>query len=122
MNSKEENKGGALAVVDVLYVDGRKEQIRIGFPRSFDSAQWIGINECECGAGIKYSWNETGSLRTCGDLPSLQNGLYHQKRPLRAQHYHASRAVICQEEDADAENCSRCSYWNHFLGSDLLSI
>lgn len=63
MMPSEDMDRGALATVEVVYPDGRTRNLSLDFPSVFDKTEWLGINVCECGAGIHYDWDETRTRR-----------------------------------------------------------
>ncbi len=54
---------GALARIEVVYPDGRTKILPLDFPSVFNRPQWLGINMCECGASIRYAWDEAHTRR-----------------------------------------------------------
>lgn len=67
----EDMDRGALATIEVIYPDGRTKVLSLDFPSVFDKTEWLGINMCECGASIRYDWDEAHTRReavcpTCG--------------------------------------------------------
>lgn len=57
MESDSEERG-VLTRVEVIYPDGRTVSRTLLFPHVLTGGRWMGINICECGEGIHYSWDE----------------------------------------------------------------
>lgn len=54
---------GVLTRVEVIHPDGRSVFMTLLFPRVLAGKRWMGINVCECGEGIHYSWDQERAVQ-----------------------------------------------------------
>jgi hypothetical protein len=58
---------GVLTQVEVIHPDGKTAIVTLLFPRVLAGKRWMGINVCECGESIHYSWDQGRAVQkaTC---------------------------------------------------------